>query len=211
MRQSDLSLSIEFDATGNIPVFCIMCLLEEDCEIQEKDGRRILTVSGISRDTIRSHFPKADTAGVFFQPQQFIDSLAKLGLPFCDSVRYFDFSLNGINIDMVKYICQNHGVASKNNRCLASMYWEESNGERVPLLLTEQNMHRILFCKDNYFAEEKEFRILLPRKRILKPREYTIRWGKQFKAMFTLEEFFNGIEIPRQALQKARPTNLKHT
>lgn len=208
--QPNLSIFVEFANTGTVPVFCITYLSEEDYEIEEKDGRRILTVSGISRDTIKSHFPKADTAVVFFQPQRFIESLAALGLPLCDKVRYFDFSPDGIIIDMVEYICQNPGIAPKHSRALAPKCWEATNGECTPYQITKHNMCRVLFCKSIEFSEEKEFRVLLPQKRIPEPKEYAIRWGNQLKTMCTLEEFFNGVELPRQALQKVRTTDLKH-
>lgn len=191
----DTALSLGLADTENIPVFCITCISADICDVQEKNGKQTITLSGALRDTIATHFPKADTAGVFFQPQRFIDSLAGLGVTCHDRVRYFDFSPNGVIKEMFEYIAQQPGTISKHNRPLLSMYMETNDGERSQLKITERNMKHILFCKDYFFAGEKEYRIILPQKRIYSPREYTIRWGKQKKRMYPIDEFFNGIEL----------------
>lgn len=96
---------------------------------------------------------------------------------------------------MIEYIAQYPGVVSKHNRLLFSMLEEANNEEYKQLKITEQNMKRVLFCKDTYFAGEKEYRILLPQKRISEPKEYTIRWGKQPRQIYPIDEFFEGIEF----------------
>lgn len=191
----NITISLGLADTEKIPVFCITCISAEDCEIQEKNGKQILTVSSVIRDTVKKHFPKADTAGVFFQPQLFIDSLCGLGTTSHGKVTYYDFSPKGVIKELIEYVAQDPGVISKHNQLLASMYMEENNGKRSQFKITEQNMKRILFCKDSYFAREKEYRILLPQKRIAEPKEYTIRWGKQLKKLYSIDEFFNGIEL----------------
>ena len=163
--QSNITVSLGFADTDNIPVFCITCISANDCTIREAHGKRTITVSSTIRDTIKSHFPKADTAGVFFQPEQFIDSLSELGMASHGKVKYFDFSPKGVIKEMIEYIAQYPGVVSKHNRLLFSMLEEANNEEYKQLKITEQNMKRVLFCKDTYFAGEKEYRILLPQKR----------------------------------------------
>ena len=193
--QSNITVSLGFAETDNIPLFCITCISANDCTIREAHGKRTITVSSTIRDTIKSHFPKADTAGVFFQPEQFIDSLSELGMASHGKVKYFDFSPKGVIKEMIEYIAQYPGVVSKHNRLLFSMLEEANNEEYKQLKITEQNMKRILFCKDTYFEGEKEYRILLPQKRISEPKEYTIRWGKQPRQLYPMDEFFEGIEF----------------
>ena len=195
LYQPDTTLFLGLGDTENIPVFCITYISSEDCEIWERNGKRVLTVHSALRDTIRAHFPMADTAGIFFQPQQFMDSLDRLGVVFHDRVRYFNFSPKGLIKDMIEYVAQRPGTISKHNHQLVSMQTRTDDGECSQLDITEQNMKRILFCKDCYFAGEKEYRIVLPQKRICTPREYAVRWGKQKRKMYPVDEFFNGIEM----------------
>lgn len=144
--QSNITVSLGFADTDNIPVFCITCISANDCTIREAHGKRTITVSSTIRDTIKSHFPKADTAGVFFQPEQFIDSLSELGMASHGKVKYFDFSPKGVIKEMIEYIAQYPGVVSKHNRLLFSMLEEANNEEYKQLKITEQNMKRSLFC-----------------------------------------------------------------
>ena len=193
--QLNTTVSMGFADVENIPVFCITGISEEDYTLKERHGKRILTVSNTIRDTIKAHFPKANTAGVFFQPKLFIDSFNGLGTAYHDEVKYFDFSPEGVIKEMIEYVAQYPGSISEKNQLLASIYMKTNEGEEQRLKITEQNMKRILFCKDCYFNGEKEYRILLPKKRIYTPKEYTIRWGKQLKKMYPVDEFFNGVEL----------------
>lgn len=193
--QPNITVSLGLADTDNIPIFCITCISAEDCTIREAKGKRFITISDTIRDTIKAHFPKADTAGVFFRPELFIRSLSELGMVSYDEVKYFDFSPKGVIKEMIEYVSQCPGVVSKRNKLLASMVAVANSGESNRLTITEQNMKRILFCKDTYFAGEKEYRILLPQKRICEPKEYTIRWGRQPRQLYPIDEFFDGIEL----------------
>lgn len=195
IKHPNTTISLGFADTDNIPVFCVTCISADSCKIHEKNRKRVITVSGVLRDTIMAHFPKADTAGVFFQPQRFVDSFAGLGITLHDRVRYFNFSPKGVIKEMVEYIAQQPGTISKHNHQLFSMYMKPNEGDHHQYNITERNMKRILFCKDCYFAGEKEYRVILPQKRISTPKEFTIRWGKQKRKMYPIDEFFNGIEL----------------
>lgn len=186
---------VQFAGVSNIPVFCMTHITFDDCTLLNEGNKRILKVNDHIKSIIKEHFPKADTAGVFFQPQRFIDSLAGLGVTCHDRVRYFDFSPKGVIKEMTEYIAKQPGVISRSNRLLTSITMNLNDGKQSCFQITEQNMNRILFCKGRYFAGEKEYRIILPQKRIDAPKEYTIRWGKQKRKMYSIDEFFNGIEL----------------
>lgn len=186
---------VQFAGVSNIPVFCMTHITLDDCTVLNEGDKRILKVDDRIKSIIKEHFPKADTAGVFFQPQRFIDSLAGLGVTCHDRVRYFDFSPRGVIKEMAEYIAQQPGTISKHNHSLVSMRMETNDGEQSCFQISEHNMHRILFCKGCDFAGEKEYRIILPQKRIDAPKEYTIRWGKQKRKMCPIDEFFDGIEL----------------
>ena len=104
--QSNITVSLGFADTDNIPIFCITCISAEDCTIREAKGKRFITISDTIRDTIKAHFPKADTAGVFFRPELFIRSLSELGMVSYDEVKYFDFSPKGVIKEMIEYVSQ---------------------------------------------------------------------------------------------------------
>lgn len=193
--QPNTTVSLKFADTDKIPVFCLSCIASEDCEIKEKNGKQILTVGSEFRDTIKGHFPEADTAGVFFQPQLFSTSLIQLGVVAHERVEYFDFTPNGVIKEMIEYVTKNPGVISERNRILLSMRMKTDYEKPSELKITEKNMSRILFCKDKYFVGEKEYRIILSNKRICAPQDYSIRWGKQKMKMYDIDEFFGGIEL----------------
>lgn len=191
----DITITLGLADVQNIPIFCITCISADDCEIYQRNGKLIIAASRALKNTITTHFPKADTVGVFFEPQRFLDSFNTLGITFHSRVKYFDFSPNGSIKEMIEYIAQKPGNISKQNRLLFPMCIEIDGKICKYLSITEQNMKRVLLCKDRYFLGEKEYRIILPQKRIFASKEYTIRWGKQKRKMCTIDEFFNGIEL----------------
>lgn len=187
--------NIQFEDTYKIPVFCITQIKASDCFVEEKNGKSFLKVNNAFVGTIKNHFPKADAAGVFFSPAQFLYSVSKLGVTMCDQVRYFDFAPKGDVRKMLEYISQNTGAINKRNEQIISSIEVMGDGDQKRTSVTKNNMKRILFCKDSYFSGEKEYRIILPNKRINTPQHYYVRWGKLKRKLYPIEEFFSGIEI----------------
>ena len=191
----NVNLDLQLEDISRIPVFCITHIKTDECLISSTGSKRILRVKDTIRDTIKAHFPNADTAGVFFQPKMFLSSLDGLGVIMHDSVQYFDFSPNGAILEMIEYLFQNPGRKKEGNQRLLQSILVTNDGKQKAMEITHQNMKRLLFCKDNYFSDEKEYRIILPQKRISEPKDYKIRWGAQKRMMYTIDEFFNGIEL----------------
>lgn len=192
---SEERINVVFPNVLNTPVFCITGIKRGDCTISESGEKRILKIDEEIKKTIKSHFPKADSAGVFFQPIDFINSFKQLGMFVHDDIHYYNFNIDGILENMIKYVSQCPGKINGRTSYLMKMDCKMDNNEQNTMYITTQNMHRILFCKDNYFSKEKEYRIILPQKSILKPKDYYIGWGSQKRQIYKMDEFFEGIEI----------------
>jgi len=63
---SEERINVVFPNVLNTPVFCITGIKRGDCTISESGEKRILKIDEEIKKTIKSHFPKADSAGVFF-------------------------------------------------------------------------------------------------------------------------------------------------
>ena len=191
----NVNINLSLGDTVNIPVFCLTYITDADCAIESVGGKNILKVNEEIKATIKQHFPKADTAGVFFNPIQFTKCIEQLGIVVHDNVQYYDFSPKGTIVELIDYITKFPGEITKTNQLFASMTLELDSGSRRHLELTTHNINRILFCKDSFFEEEKEYRFILPNKRISEPQDFYVRWFSQKKKMLTLDEFFSGIEL----------------
>ena len=196
-RAQNATVNLELDDSATIPVFCIACFNSSDFTLEKHGEKNLLKIHTNIAETIRSHFPKADTAGVFYSPKQFIKSMEQIGIVTHDRVQYFNFNHTpGVILEMLDYINQCPGKLSNHNILLTSGRYETVDGKRrTEFNLTTQSMKRILFCKDAYFEKEKEYRFILPNKRINTPQDFYVRWLSQKKRMFPLDEFFSGIEV----------------
>lgn len=188
----NVNTKIDFAQTCNIPVFCITYITADDYSIcTESDKKCILKIHDGIKNKIKSDFPKADTVCIFYQPEQFLSKLNSLGVYKNDRVHYFDLN----SYEFVEYIGSNYGAESNKNKiALSGSIKTEGESERQ-WKITEQNLYRILFCKDKFFENEKEYRIILPNKQIYKPKEFSIKWGNQKRAIMPLDVFFEGIEL----------------
>ena len=96
----------------------------------------------------------------------------------------------------MEYIGSNYGLESSRNKTILEGNIKDDNvGNQKNWKLTEQNLYRILFCKDKYFENEKEYRIILSKKQINEPREFSIKWGNLKKEIMPIDKFFTGIEL----------------
>ena len=166
----------------DIPVFCLFIVGEGDCSVNEF-GDPTINLSEDIKKTIKDHFPDADSVGVIKDPDSFIHDVedtvgheVKYG-----KVHYFHidkgFPANdGINtandLEYIKYLTQD--TPPINGRyCLASAY-----------------SYRALFCKDVFFKDEHEYRIILPSETITHGTHYPIHIRQTINIM-SINEFIN--------------------
>lgn len=184
-------------AVANTPVYCLSEIDSDiDC-IQTENGAIIK--SEFMR-TIRSHFPKADSALIFHDKNDFIQSVldqfpaAKMG-----RVNYYESCSDGITTQYMSNIgnrvSEKEFLEQLGNCCFCYVEESKLGGEREYYLVYDEDAYQCLFIKDNYFSGEKEFRVVLPDKSNPLPRmNYWLKTIDRTKLeLLSLDEFENTI------------------
>ena len=65
---------VHIEPAEHMPVFCMFAVGENDCRVDGK-GDLIIELSEKAKQTIREHFPKADTVGIIKDPDAFIQDI----------------------------------------------------------------------------------------------------------------------------------------
>ena len=145
------SILVHYEPAKNIPVFCLFSVCDDDCIVDEQ-GNLCINLSQEQKKTIKDHFPKADSVAVITLPEQFLDDVQKsIGCSVKHGkVNYFHIELTQ---DTAPIVAEGKKIYSFN----------------------EKYVFRVLFCKDIYFRNEKEYRIVLPNETINNSKSYPIK------------------------------------
>ena len=172
-------------AANNIPVFCLFACFKEDCTYLGDDKYSIKFSENVVAD-IKKHFNKADTAAIVVNPVQFIDDVHKTFnyLSKAEQVHYF-------NVD---------GIITDNGQMVQDLEYHKYLTQDIPPVKVDggikytfsgKYVYRSLFCKDKYFKNEQEYRILLPDKEIDTPKEFYVNTTSPIK-LFNINSILNG-------------------
>ena len=176
---------VRYEPAEQIPVFCLFTVFEKDCSLTS-DGITKICLSKDLKDTVRTHFPEADTVAIIDDPMQFIldvvnsiSSEVKHG-----NVEYFNIDKGyqrddgsvAMDMDYMRYLMQDTPAIVE--------------GNRKTLRFLEKYVYRCLFCKDNYFRDEQEYRIVLKDEKIQSSKVYQINFTKNFDVL-DLNDFLN--------------------
>lgn len=150
------------------PIFCLFAVFEDD-GVVEGSNRKIRLSKSI-KDTITSHFPEADSVAIINEPKQFIEDIKK--------------SLSkDVVADLVNYFHIDNGFPNENGVVsLDYEYFKFLTQDTPPSIEMNKKtysfnvnyVYRILLCKDIYFADEHEFRIILPKEKIENSKIYHV-------------------------------------
>lgn len=173
-----------YEAASNIPVYCLFACYNDNCIKISSDTYK-LSLDRQVIDDIKLHFDKADTVAIITNPKQFIEDIQKkfFGTAKTETVNYFHIEGTPIeknvaqDLGYLKYLTQD----SVNKR---------SDGKSV-YSLKAKNIYRCLFCKDIYFQNEQEYRILLPEITITSPKEFQIPLTSPIK-LFDIDKILSG-------------------
>jgi len=173
----NVNLNLGFEYVANMPIFCLTAGYSSDCDFVA-DNRCVIKFSKDKEKIIREHFSKADTALIIKKPDLFIQDVQEAFTVLCyaDTVKYFDMSV--LTTDRMNYL--QTGSLEKIKVSSFSM--------------TVDNIYRHLYCKDNFFKDQAEFRFVVPKLHIDKPQTFNIKMRSDIQ-LFDLDEFFNGVEI----------------
>lgn len=161
------NMLLHYEPADLLPVFCIFCCFEKDCTVKE-DGTLSIRLSDEIKNTIISHFPNADTVAVIKNPYQFIEDVTTSIGHACkaDLVNYFHLtgfdSEHGKVNDLAyfKYLAQDTPPVKLDGKTVYSF--------------ETKYVYRALLCKDVFFANEQEFRFILPEVNITDGREFPV-------------------------------------
>ena len=167
-----------------MPVYCMFAVYEDDCVVDEA-GNTIICLSDEKKQTIREHFPNADGVVVISDPDTFLDDIKNTigtNVKF-ESVHYFNIdkgilTKNGqtaMDMEYMKYMMQDAPPVKENGMTRYTLYADYA--------------YRVLFCKDVYFKEEQEYRIVLPDDIIESGTIYPVCLSCKYEIL-DLEEFF---------------------
>lgn len=175
---------MRFESVKNTPVFCLFAVFEKDC-VYDNEGNVQIKLSPQTKNVIRKHFPNADSVAIIDNPEMFLRDIEQ-------SIGY------QVKHELVGYYHLDAGLDADNGKKAMDMAYinyimqdtppsMEGNGERY--VLYEKYAFRILFCKDIYFADQQEYRILLPTETIIEPKSYSIQITNAITIM-PIDDFF---------------------
>lgn len=179
------SIVFNYEPANNIPVYCLFICFDDNC-ITINDNTYKLSLDEKIVQDIRSHFDKADTAAIIVNPEQFALDVQKVfsNSAKMEAVHYFHIEglpteENGLvqDIQYFKYLTQDTPP-------------EKVNGG-IKYSFSANYVYRCLFCKDIYFQNEQEYRILLPKTSIDSPQEFQIPLTSPIK-LFDIDEILSG-------------------
>ena len=107
------NIIVHYQPADFLPVFCIFACFAKDCTMDE-NGKLVVSLSEEQKNTIRTHFPNADTVAIIQNPMQFVtDVHDTIGFE-CKSELVNYFPLRGVNSEQgmvndfsyIKYLMQ---------------------------------------------------------------------------------------------------------
>lgn len=145
--------------SDDYPVMCFYACTDEDCNLE--DGKYKLNLSEETKDTIKQHFPKADTVAIINSPEIFIEDCEK--------------TLKELKHEHVNYF-KLHNTKYLDGRYMAYLFNISINnlGNMNSFSFRNSEAYRLLFCKDEYFKSEKEYRFVLNLRTKDLPKDYKI-------------------------------------
>lgn len=178
---------VRYEPAERIPVFCLFAVYEDDCVAGCDDGTKIKLSDEVQK-TIREHFPKADAVAIIDNPDCFLrDVENSIGREVKHGeVQYFyideglptDDGKRAMDMQYMKYLVQDVPPVVE-------------NGKRTYRFLAKY-VYRSLLCKDVYFRDEQEYRIILLNDEISKGTCFSVRYSHNIRVM-DLDDFFDSM------------------
>ena len=179
------NILVHLEPAKHIPVFCLFTVYEDDCGI-DKNGQYIINLSEEKKETIKKHFPKANSVAIITEPYKFLDDVSEsIGCKIKHGeVHYFHIdegleiegsNQRAIDMEYMKYLMQDVPPVIKDGKTTYSFQADY--------------VFRALFCKDVFFSDEQEYRIVLPHEKVSKGTSYPVKLSESIKVL-SLSEFF---------------------
>ncbi len=175
---------VHAEPASKIPVFCLFAVHQDDC-IVNGNGVMKINLSEEKKKTIRDHFPNADTVAVINDVDEFLGDVQKsIGYQVMhEPVHYFNIDKGfkahdgadvALDMEYFKYVTQDTPP--------------QKEGKLTRYSFMVDYVYRVLFCKDIFFSDEQEYRILLPTETIESGTKYPFSTGVRIEVK-SIEDF----------------------
>lgn len=175
---------VRYEPAKYIPVFCLFTVYGRDCYV-DNNGDLKIRLSDKTKQTIREHFPNADAVAIIRNPKQFLLDVAEtIG---CE-----------VKHELVHYFFIDEGLPTNDGRRAMDHQYMMYLVQDVPPVVKEGNkiysfrvdhVYRSLFCKDVFFQDEQEYRIVLPRESVSGGKLYPVKYSQNLEVL-DLDDFF---------------------
>lgn len=180
---------LRVEPAKNIPVFCLFAVFEEDCT-KDNEGKFIINFSNKTKQIIKQHFPKADSVAIVDNPNEFLRDIENsigyelkhelVGYYNLDSGLDADDGRKAMDMAYINYIMQDTAPSKDGNKTTYTFYADYA--------------FRVLFCKDVYFSEEQEYRILIPSETIIESKTYPAQITNKI-TVISIDDFFENMQM----------------
>lgn len=188
---------VHIDPAKHMPVFCMFAAGENDCSVDEKGNLTIVLPENV-KQAIRDHFPNADAVGIIKDPDAFIQDVENtIGCEVKhEKVHYFHIDeglpVNGgkdtaMDMEYMMYLTQDNPPVVENRQKIYSFLADYA--------------YRVLFCKDVFFEDEQEYRIVLPNETISCGTHFPVHIRQKIEIM-SLDDFLEKGSISLNAAKK---------
>ena len=159
---------VRIEPAEKMPVFCMFAVYEDDCKV-DITGASIINLSDDKKQTIREHFPVKRSIGTEIKAEK---------------VNYFHIDKGyettdgeiAMDMEYMKYLMQDASPEKVDGGIRYTFYADYA--------------FRVLFCKDVFFEQEQEYRIVLPNETIEAGKSYPVRLSKDYE-IIDLHTFFD--------------------
>lgn len=158
---------VRYGPALKMPVFCLFSVFSDDCI--ETDAGHTFKLQEETKKVIIQHFPKADSVVLIPNPDRFLSDISDSinfqihhGL-----VHYFNIDRPVQDMEYLNYLTQDSPPIKIGNTKTYQFYY--------------QYAYRSLFCKDVFFADEQEYRIVLPTEQITKGTAYPVNFSTKYE------------------------------
>ena len=182
---------VHYEPAEKIPVYCMFAITEGDCIIDDNGNYHIKLLEA-TKETIKNHFPNADSVAIVKKPYKFLDEIKN--------------SINcRIEHDFVHYFNIDNGYTDENVE-LAKMDMEYmqyltqdvppivEDGKKTYRFLADY-VYRALLCKDIFFKNEQEYRIVLPDEQIEESTDFKVNITEKID-IISLSDFWICDQLP---------------
>ncbi|MCR6547064.1 hypothetical protein GX865_06135 [Candidatus Saccharibacteria bacterium] len=182
---SRANVTVTYEPANNIPVLCLFSCFDKDCMAVSANAYKI-TLDDKVKEDISSHFEKADTAVIIHNPAAFASDVHSAFSGACKTELVNYFHIEGFPMDDGGY-----SMDLQYFKYLSQDTPPQKAGKGLQYSFNADYVYRALFCKDVFFTNEQEYRVLLPEQSISAPKEYYVEYKNTKSSIVPLDDLFN--------------------